>query len=397
MPDPIKIISWKWSDSRWPTVYGSAQVNTMAAMLRKHVTVPYKFCCITDNSSGIDLDIEIIPMWNDLADMGHCYRRLKAFSKEAETLIGKRFMSIDLDSVILGNIDSFVSAPEDFVIVRDTQPPTPYNGSMFLLTAGSRAQVWEQFDPVESPRRGRDLRYCACDQAWIGACLGTHERVWTGADGVKSFRNEVILKQSSSPLPTDKIVFFHGSKKPWDGVVQNNFSWIKEHYQDPRKRLVILGGAGCVYDDLKRYSPPPDAKVMVINDMGAEYPGRIDYWVSLHPDKLGIWQRQRRDRKFNQDYLSVAHRKHSLAKVDHVFSDWGGSSGLFATKSALMLGFDHVVLCGIPMDSQPNVFRKNEKSWSSFQQYKDKWPAHIPEMIGKVFSMSGWTREQLNP
>jgi len=52
-----------------------------------------------------------------------------------------------------------------------------------------------------------------------------------------------------------------------------------------------------------------------------------------------------------------------------------------------------VILCGVPMDRRPNVFRG--KDWHQFQTYLGAWTTFLPRLLGKVRSQSGWTREIL--
>lgn len=163
------------------------------------------------------------------------------------------------------------------------------------------------------------------------------------------------------------------------------------------KWLIILGGAPCVWDDFKKCAPPPDAKIMVINDMGTVYKDRIDYWVTLHSEKFGAWQAKRAENKFNDDYVRCGFNPHPTARIDKLFKDWGGSSGLFAAKIGLELGFNHIVLCGVPMTSDPNIFRPNEKTWHEHKGFRTGWEKHWQDLRGKVFSMSGWTKGHLNP
>ena len=73
------------------------------------------------------------------SSMGHCYRRLKAFSKEFGDLIGGKFCSIDLDVVINRRFNGSQSTTRLILpIMKDFQPPQPYNGSFFIMEPGAR-------------------------------------------------------------------------------------------------------------------------------------------------------------------------------------------------------------------------------------------------------------------
>lgn len=207
-------------------------------MVARHYAPAHEFVCVTDDAAGIDGDIRIVPLWHEHARIANpwggnrpsCYRRLKLFSIEAADLIGPRFVALDLDVVLTADMRPLWDRPEDFVIWGDTAKGTPYNGSMFLLQAGTRRKVWEQFDPRVSPMRTRQARYIGSDQAWLGLCLGKGECKWTAADGVYSFRNEIQNKRPARLPGNARIVIFHGAFDPWMPAVQRAHPWIASHY-----------------------------------------------------------------------------------------------------------------------------------------------------------------------
>ncbi|MBR1150087.1 hypothetical protein [Bradyrhizobium sp. JYMT SZCCT0428] len=233
----LSIVCWKWKPKTgYRSAFGPETVNTLRAMVRRYYQKPHRFICVTDDAAGIAGDVEIIPLWDDYAAVpsphgAHqpsCYRRLKAFSLQAAALFGPRFVSLDLDCVVTGDLSPVWDRDEDFVIWGDTSPKTPYNGSMFMMRAGSRRQVWEDFDPQTSPAKGRALGYFGSDQAWIGARLGPHEKKWSQADGVYSYRNDI---KALGGLPDNaRIVMFHGKVDPWDAEAQR-LAWVRAHYR----------------------------------------------------------------------------------------------------------------------------------------------------------------------
>lgn len=236
---PITFICWKW---RPPIGYRSkfspATVNTLRSMLERHYQGPHELVCVTDDPVGIDPKVRIIPLWSDHANVpsphgrGYpsCYRRLKIFSKDAGAMFGERFVSIDLDVVIVSDITELFNHDLEFKMYGDTAKGTPYNGSLIQLKAGARSQVWEMFDPRTSPAQSLRLKYIGSDQGWIGACLGPREAKFTRADGVFSYRNEIAPKGGALP-PTAKIVIMHGHVDPWQPDMQRRHKWIVEHYR----------------------------------------------------------------------------------------------------------------------------------------------------------------------
>jgi hypothetical protein len=151
------------------------------------------------------------------------------FSPDIDAVFGERFVSVDLDCVIVGDLTPVWHRPEDFVIWGNTNPRTLYNGSMMLMTAGARRQVWDRFDPATSPQQAKAAGQHGSDQGWISYCLGPHESTWTQADGVYSYRND--LKKASAALPPNaRIVLWHGAVDPWSHRGQQH-DWVRTHYR----------------------------------------------------------------------------------------------------------------------------------------------------------------------
>lgn len=237
---PITFVTFKWTP---PGVYRStflgAHVDILRRMVRRNYPHPHRFVLVTDDATGVtEPDIEIYRLWDDLGDIpsphGHnnpsCYRRLRLFAKNPGAFLGERFISLDLDCVITGDLTDIVQRDEDFIIWRSCTNGNPYNGSMFMLQAGARPQVWRDFDPVLSPRRTKAAGIFGSDQAWIAYSLGPNEAVWDKSDGVYSFRLD--LRPNGVGLPDNaKVVFFHGNYDPWDREVRRKYPWVAEHYR----------------------------------------------------------------------------------------------------------------------------------------------------------------------
>lgn len=237
----LDVICWKWEPvSGYRSQFGAAQVNTLRAMVARHYAGPHRFSCITDNPDGIDPRVRVLPLWNDHAEVRSphggrnpsCYRRLRMFAPDAGRLIGDRMLSLDLDTVITGDVTPLWDRPDDFVIWEGNSGKNPYNGSMILLRAGSRTCVWDDFDPRTSPKRGIHIGYVGSDQAWIAYRLGPNEARWRRQDGVYSWRVH-IQQATRGKLPKDaRIVFFHGQHDPWHPWTQRLSPWIASHWTD---------------------------------------------------------------------------------------------------------------------------------------------------------------------
>lgn len=253
----ITFVLWLW---RGKTMgegrvdYVADHVNRAASMIARNVTLPHEVVCVTDMPDGIASHVRIVPMWDDLADLGKCYRRLKVFDPRMIEILGPRIVSMDLDTVITGNIDHLFAGRELFKIWGDRIPrgmtaTTPYCGSLFTLTPGYRPDVFTDFDP----RVALDLRkthgFIGSDQAWMSYKI-KDAPTWGKRDGVYSFRLDIKLKvpmrargriagrggatqiMRRGDLPEGaRIVFFHGLEDPSQTHLHVHHKWIPEHWQ----------------------------------------------------------------------------------------------------------------------------------------------------------------------
>lgn len=232
----MTVICWKWTPIKgYRSAFGPETVNILRRMVARHYPQPHRFVCVTDDARGIDADIEVMPDFGDFANVpsphGHmnpsCYRRLRLFHPQAAEWFGDRFVSLDLDAVVTGDLSALWNRPEDFVVWGNTNRTTLYNGSMVLMTAGARPKVWTAFDPATSPNKAKASGSFGSDQGWMSYCLGPGEAKWSTADGVYSFRNDI---QATKRLPENaRIVMFHGRTDPWSPVGQQ-MPWVRQWY-----------------------------------------------------------------------------------------------------------------------------------------------------------------------
>jgi len=234
----ISVIAWKWQKPGYRSVFTAQHVNVLFKMVRRHYS-KFRPICVTDNWHGLESHIEVVPLWSEWGDIqsphgGHnpsCYRRLKMFSPEAERLFGPRFVSLDLDTVIVRDLSPLWDRPEDFVMWGETDPRSFYNGSMQLMSANARPQVWTRFNPASSPQEAKAAGRFGSDQGWISHVLGPGEATWKDKDGVYSFRLAQHLNNGAKPLPENaRIIMFHGGQDPW-GPRAQRLPWVRRHYQ----------------------------------------------------------------------------------------------------------------------------------------------------------------------
>lgn len=293
MTDKLKIMTWLWAQKDGRATYTANHVNIWAAMLKRHLTIPFSLACVTDMPDGIDPDIEIIkppgdfvgletPTWNK--DKPNCFRRLSLFSPKAEKLFkAKRFVSMDLDCVICKNIDDLFTRSEDLVLYRGTSFDRPYNGSMVLMTAGCRPQVYKDFNEKNAILSG--AKYVGSDQAWLAYKLGPGEAVWDFNDGVYWYGSKYNSSQSHC-----KIVFFPGSPKPQDLCLTGIDKFIKLWYKGDRKDAIclILGYNKDVWDEVKRSLDKGPFEAIIASPETADYLPNVDFIAANDEQAMDI-------------------------------------------------------------------------------------------------------------
>lgn len=162
---------------------------------------------------------------------------------------------------------------------------------------------------------------------------------------------------------------------------------------------VVLGGAGGAFEELEHVKRHAMVETLIaVNDAAADYPGQVDYLVTLHPEHLPKWIDRRRMARRPEIGTVVAHAAHPLVDevVDYRFPGMNasGSSGLFAALVALRCTDLHVVLCGVPMSAKAGHYF-DARAWADVDSFRGAWTIAMPHLRERVRSMSGWTAELL--
>ena len=230
MTTPLTICTWLWHQDRCRTRYDASHVNAWARMVSANLTRPHRLVCFTDKPSGIDSAVDCRPLpdfpivstrWTRRSNMPVCYRRLSMFRRDAGEWIGERFVSMDLDLIVLGALDPMFDRDEDLMIAPGTGGGRPYNGSMLMMDAGARPAVYETFTEERAQKASR--LHLGSDQGWLAYTLGNREATWRRHDGLAYHvvaGGERHRRQTGRPAYSDaRVLFFPGSVKPWDASV----------------------------------------------------------------------------------------------------------------------------------------------------------------------------------
>lgn len=163
-------------------------------------------------------------------------------------------------------------------------------------------------------------------------------------------------------------------------------------------RALVLGGARCLGRDVEEASRLGGFDVVIACNMAAvEWLGRLDHFATWHPELLPHWTalRKKAGRPDAGAYWTVRGHRAPPGLPMYFVDNWGGSSGLLAAQVALEVA-DWAVLCGIPLDPEGEHFDRRGP-WPDAMIHRKAWEAHRLDLVDRVRSMSGWTRELLGP
>ena len=171
--------------------------------------------------------------------------------------------------------------------------------------------------------------------------------------------------------------------------------------------LIICAGGRNVFTDfqqaIKRHRPKNPIAYMTVNDITMHLPARVDHVYSNDDRWLPKWVAARRElltKEFGGEMIT--HTNRGKAQVSWPWPG-SGSSGLGAVYTGLALGYDNIVLCGMPLDDSGHYFDAPWRQTNFVREVPLKgngqikyWQQAKDEVFqGKVTSMSGRTKELL--
>ena len=206
------------------------------------MTIPHRFVCITDDPTGLNPDINVLPMQSVRVE--GWWHKLSLFKPTIGDLTGK-ILFMDLDVVITDNIDCFF-IDEDFSIIKEWLPRRLFNSSVFLLEIGKYTHVWDNYkkalDSESRPgkTKGQIIGYSG-DQDWISAQI-PNPHTWP-MEWVPSFK---YCCQKNGPVKSEfqdngvpvgaRIVIFHGNPNPPDALIgwrnYKSTAWIANYWRE---------------------------------------------------------------------------------------------------------------------------------------------------------------------
>ncbi|NNE81325.1 MAG: hypothetical protein HKN18_13740 [Silicimonas sp.] len=224
---------------RWGELYPPGYVNVLYSGVKRQISGPFRFVCLTNDCEGLDPGIETFPIpdlgYSDYHWKSGAWPKLSVFLPDLYGLRG-RAVFIDLDSIILKPLEPFFEEPGEFISIgggpnwrRGRENPKPELASgVFAFDLGSQPQVVEAF--VKDPKGAFDE--FKLEQNFLEAHV-TSWQPWP--DGwITSFKRHLrrpplvdLVLDHRKPDPNAKIVAFHGDPRPIDVVRKGNARWAK--------------------------------------------------------------------------------------------------------------------------------------------------------------------------
>ena len=232
---------------KWGTAYGPEYVNILAAMVKRHLTLPHRFVCFTDETTGINPGIETRPIPEiplGSAPVFSGWRKLSSLSPKLG--LEGTVLFLDLDLVIMDNIDGFFTyEPGEFCIIENwTQMGRGIgNSSVYRYEAGKHDDIFEDF----SKNHEQIYKDVTNEQMYLTRSVAKKHAVkyWPG-EWCRSFKRHAMPNPFLRPFLTPKapenckILVFHGPPKPIDAALgrspKHKFlhpaAWILNHWKE---------------------------------------------------------------------------------------------------------------------------------------------------------------------
>lgn len=169
---------------------------------------------------------------------------------------------------------------------------------------------------------------------------------------------------------------------------------------------VVCGFAETLRYDLGRvYRARGSLPTISVNGAMSVVKSFAVYSFHFEPGKLNKWAKRQRE-KFGENFTVHApgkadwlyHNQKNYPWVDHWWHETSsrGSSGWCAVRLAKLMGFDEVILCGMPLDARPYANKKPawwfQNPGTDAVEVFQKAVKEDTAYHAGVSSMSGWTR-----
>ena len=221
----------------WGTKYPLKYVNILYNMVKRNLTLPFNFYCLTDELNH-QFTNGIKPIKIPEPQLQHWWNKMHLYNPDIG-LEGNN-LYVDLDVVITGTLDEMFTfgKDEDFCVIKDFgQPSTTINSSVLRYNLKHHSHIWKTYIDRKS-----NFDTLHGDQNVITDLMFNHkQKVYFPDDWTYSYkwpeRGKPGKYEKYKPEKYDKIksnskiCVFHGHPNPADVIEHNPKSWVKEKWQ----------------------------------------------------------------------------------------------------------------------------------------------------------------------
>lgn len=209
-------------------------------MVSRHLTLDFKMVCLTDDSNGIEKQIECFPIPSLNLPAGipeRGWNKLSTFEPNLYGLKGQALF-LDLDIILLDNIDELFLLPGNFFIIHDWKRPWRITGnsSVYRFTIGKYPDLLlyfvEHFEDIRKKFRN--------EQAYLSWYIKNQgDLEYWPRNWCKSFKYHCLKPIPFSyfipptPPKNTKIIIFHGEINPPDAIKGSGGKWYRHVLPSP--------------------------------------------------------------------------------------------------------------------------------------------------------------------
>ena len=216
------------------TKYSAEYVNKLHSMVKRHLSLPHKFICMTENSTSLHSDIRVI----DLPKTNLTGWWYKPMVFDPSLGLNGTVLFIDLDVIIFKSIDKFFEYnPDDFCIIRGFRKNNKHgmNSSCFRFKSGTLSKEYNDFIKNSHSIMSR----LDGDQDWMQEAI-TKYSFWPD-NWLMSYKWEMVENKNIKSISEERyqvdvdprykdetsIAVFHGNPKPHQIVN----AWCQNHWR----------------------------------------------------------------------------------------------------------------------------------------------------------------------
>lgn len=232
---PVNILCIKWGKK-----YGPDYVNTLYSMVSRHLSLPFRFVCLTDDWEGVldEIEVKAIPKvgFKDFDErkpwtFHHGWLKLTSFASPLCDLEGPTLF-LDLDIVIVGSLDEFFEPEGEFLVIKEwDKSDATGNTSVFRFNAGAHPDVLQYL--TDNPDKA--MQQVRNEQEYVTQFIDRQGKLkYWPIEWCRSFKRHCVRPFPFSffqepRVPTGaKIIVFHGKPHPDQAMNGRSGKWYRK-------------------------------------------------------------------------------------------------------------------------------------------------------------------------